>query len=180
MRSLCARKPWPGSSAEEAESARELQRIFERRLSKALAEAQEQTEELAETEAQEQTEERLLEASENGKQVIECFEELEQDGCEILRHRKVHGDWDSVLYELRLMSRAISATPRFCEMYYIWGSQDSGKDTKVKMLHAFLGQGQLRGAASGKLCGAQTGPAPYHARTLALSLEGVSQMVYIL
>ncbi|CAJ1384699.1 unnamed protein product [Effrenium voratum] len=61
----------------------------------------------------------LLEASENGKQVIECFEELEQDGCEILRHMKVHGDWDSVLYELRLMTRAISATPRFCEMYYI-------------------------------------------------------------
>ena len=68
----------------------------------------------------------LLEASENGKQVIECFEELEQDGCEILRHMKVYGDWDSVLYELRLMTRAISATPRFCEMYYIWGSQDSG------------------------------------------------------
>ncbi|CAJ1386113.1 unnamed protein product [Effrenium voratum] len=78
----------------------------------------------------------LLEASENGKQVIECFEELEQDGCEILRHMKVYGDWDSVLYELRLMTRAISATPRFCEMYYIWGSQDSGKDTKLKMLHA--------------------------------------------
>ena len=39
----------------------------------------------------------LLEASENGKQVIECFEELEQDGCEILRHMKVYGDWDSVL-----------------------------------------------------------------------------------
>ena len=50
---------------------------------------------------------------------------------------KVYGDWDSVLYELRLMTRAISATPRFCEMYYIWGSQDSGKDTKVKMLRAF-------------------------------------------
>ena len=33
----------------------------------------------------------LLEASENGKQVIECFEELEQDGCEILRHMKVYG-----------------------------------------------------------------------------------------
>ena len=61
----------------------------------------------------------LLEASENGKQVIECFEELEQDGCEILRHMKVYGNWDSVLYELRLMTRAISATPRFCEMYYI-------------------------------------------------------------
>ena len=83
----------------------------------------------------------LLEASENGKQVIECFEELEQDGCEILRHMKVYGDWDSVLYELRLMTRAISATPRFCEMYYIWESQDSGKDTKVKMLHA-AGLGQ--------------------------------------
>ena len=27
--------------------------------------------------------EQVLEASENGKQVIECFEELEQDGCEI-------------------------------------------------------------------------------------------------
>ena len=40
------------------------------------------------------------------------------------------------------MTRAISATPRFCEMYYIWGSQDSGKDTKVKMLHAFLGHGK--------------------------------------
>ena len=33
----------------------------------------------------------LLEASENGKQVIECFEELEQDGCEILRHMKCTG-----------------------------------------------------------------------------------------
>ncbi|CAJ1389164.1 unnamed protein product, partial [Effrenium voratum] len=69
----------------------------------------------------------LLEASENGKQVIECFEELEQDGCEILRHRKVYGDWDSVLYELRLMTRAISATPRFCEMYYIWEARIPGR-----------------------------------------------------
>ena len=40
---------------------------------------------------------------------------------------KVYGDWDSVLYELRLMTRAISATPRFCKMYHIWGSQDSGR-----------------------------------------------------
>ena len=45
------------------------------------------------------------------------------------------------------MTRAISATPRFCEMYYIWGSQDSGKDTKVKMLHAFLGHGKDKGCS---------------------------------
>ncbi|CAJ1406937.1 unnamed protein product, partial [Effrenium voratum] len=118
-------------------------------------------------------------ASENGKQVIECFEELEQDGCEILRHMKVYGDWDSVLYELRLMIRAISATPRFCEMYYIWGSQDSGKDTKVKMLHAFLGHGkdnygvQLPGnyvVQQTRYLTAKDGPAPYHARTLGKRL----------
>ncbi|CAJ1389442.1 unnamed protein product, partial [Effrenium voratum] len=127
----------------------------------------------------------LLEASENGKQVIECFEELEQDGCEILRHMKVYGDWDSVLYELRLMTRAISATPRFCEMYYIWGSQESGKDTKVKMLHAFLGHGkdnygvQLPGNyVVQQTCylTAKDGPAPYHARTLGKRLAWASEV----
>ncbi|CAJ1382038.1 unnamed protein product, partial [Effrenium voratum] len=127
----------------------------------------------------------LLEASENGKQVIECFEELEQDGCEILRHRKVYGDWDSVLYELRLMTRAISATPRFCEMYYIWGSQDSGKDTKVKMLHAFLGHGkdnygvQLPGnyvVQQTRYLTAKDGPAPYHARALGKRLAWASEV----
>ncbi|CAJ1381810.1 unnamed protein product, partial [Effrenium voratum] len=127
----------------------------------------------------------LLEASENGKQVIECFEELEQDGCEILRHMKVYGDWDSVLYELRLMTRAISATPRFCEMYYIWGSQDSGKDTKVKMLHAFLGHGkdnygvQLPGnyvVQQTRYLTAKDGPAPYHARTLGKRLAWASEV----
>ena len=123
----------------------------------------------------------LLEASENGKQVIECFKELEQDGCEILRHMKVYGDW----YELRLMTRAISATPRFCEMYYIWGSQDSGKDTKVKMLHAFLGHGkdnygvQLPGNyVVQQTCylTAKDGPAPYHARTLGKRLAWASEV----
>ena len=127
----------------------------------------------------------LLEASENGKQVIECFEELEQDGCEILRHMKVYGDWDSVLYELRLMTRAISATPRFCEMYYIWGSQDSGKDTKVKMLHAFLGHSkdnygvQLPGnyvVQQTRYLTAKDGPAPYHARTLGKRLAWASEV----
>ncbi|CAJ1392159.1 unnamed protein product [Effrenium voratum] len=127
----------------------------------------------------------LLEASENGKQVIECFEELEQDGCEILRHMKVYGDWDSVLYELRLMTRAISATPRFCEMYYIWGSQDSGKDTKVKMLHAFLGHKennygvQLPGnyvVQQTRYLTAKDGPAPYHARTLGKRLAWASEV----
>ncbi|CAJ1389075.1 unnamed protein product, partial [Effrenium voratum] len=111
----------------------------------------------------------LLEASENGKQVIECFEELEQDGCEILRHMKV----------------AISATPRFCEMYYIWGSQDSGKDTKVKMLHAFLGHGkdnygvQLPGnyvVQQTRYLTAKDGPAPYHARTLGKRLAWASEV----
>ncbi|CAJ1393288.1 unnamed protein product, partial [Effrenium voratum] len=127
----------------------------------------------------------LLKASENGKQVIECFEKLEQDGCEILRHMKVYGDWDSVLYELRLMTRAISATPRFCEMYYIWGSQDSGKDTKVKMLHAFLGHGkdnygvQLPGnyvVQQTRYLTAKDGPAPYHARTLGKRLAWASEV----
>ncbi|CAJ1393928.1 unnamed protein product, partial [Effrenium voratum] len=127
----------------------------------------------------------LLEASENGKQVIECFEELEQDGCEILRHMKVYGDWDSVLYELRLMTRAISATPRFCEMYYIWGSQDSGKDTKVKMLHAFFGHKennsgvQLPGnyvVQQTRYLTAKDGPAPYHARTLGKRLAWASEV----
>ncbi|CAJ1378524.1 unnamed protein product [Effrenium voratum] len=127
----------------------------------------------------------LLEASKNGKQVIECFEELEQDGCEILRHMKVYGDWDSVLYELRLMTRAISATPRFCEMYCIWGSQDSGKDTKVKMLHAFFGHGQdnygvqLPGnyvVQQTRYLTAKDGPAPYHARTLGKRLAWASEV----
>ncbi|CAJ1387810.1 unnamed protein product [Effrenium voratum] len=127
----------------------------------------------------------LLEASENGKQVIECFEELEQDGCEILRHMKVYGDWDSVLYELRLMTRAISATPRFCEMYYIWGSQDSGKDTKLKMLHAFFGHKennygvQLPGnyvVQQTRYLTAKDGPAPYHARTLGKRLAWASEV----
>ncbi|CAJ1371017.1 unnamed protein product, partial [Effrenium voratum] len=110
----------------------------------------------------------LLEASENGKQVIECFEELEQDGCEILRHMKVYGDWDSVLYELRLMTRAIS---------------DSGKDTKVKMLHAFLGHGkdnygvQLPGNyVVQQTLTAKDGPAPYHARTLGKRLAWASEV----
>ncbi|CAJ1389260.1 unnamed protein product, partial [Effrenium voratum] len=127
----------------------------------------------------------LLEASENGKQVIECFEELEQDGCEILRYMKVYGDWDSVLYEQRLMTRAISATPRFCEMYYIWGSQDSGKDTKVKMLHAFYGHKennygvQLPGnyvVQQTRYLTAKDGPAPYHARTLGKRLAWASEV----
>ena len=98
-------------------------------------------------------------------------------------HMKVYGDWDSVLYELRL--RAISATPRFCEMYYIWGSQDSGKDTKVKMLHAFLGHGkdnygvQLPGnyvVQQTRYLTAKDGPAPYHARTLGKRLAWASEV----
>ncbi|CAJ1374545.1 unnamed protein product, partial [Effrenium voratum] len=127
----------------------------------------------------------LLEASENGKQVIECFEELEQDGCEILRYMKVYGDWDSVLYELRLMTRAISATPRICEMYYIWGSQDSGKDTKVKMLHAFFGHKENNYGVQRpgnyvvqqtRYLTAKDGPAPYHARTLGKRLAWASEV----
>ena len=59
------------------------------------------------------------------------------------------------------MTRAISATPRFCEMYYIWGSQDSGKDTKVKMLHAFLGHGKDNYVAQQtRYLTAKDGPAP--------------------
>ena len=94
---------------------------------------------------------------------------------------KVYGDWDSVLYELRLMTKAISATPRFCEMYHIWGSQDSGKDTMVKMLHAFLGHGkdnygvQLPGnyvVQQTRYLTAKDGPAPYHARTLGSGWPG--------
>ena len=42
------------ANLEEAEPVRELQRIFERRLSKALAEVQEQTEEPAEKPAEAQ------------------------------------------------------------------------------------------------------------------------------
>ena len=78
----------------------------------------------------------------------------------------------------------VSATPRFCEMHYIWGSQDSGKDTKVKMLHAFLGHGkdnygvQLPGnyvvQQTGDLT-AKDGPAPFHARTLGKRLAWASE-----
>ena len=83
------------------------------------------------------------------------------------------------------MTRAISATSRFCEMYYIWGSQDSGKDTKVKMLHAFLGHGkdnygvQLPGnyvMQQTRYLTAKDGPAPYHARTLGKRLAWASEV----
>ena len=132
-----------------------------------------------------ETEVSLLEASESGNRVIECFEELEKDGCEILRYMKVYGDWNSVLYELRLMTRAISATPRFCEMYYLWGSQDSGKDTKIKMLHAFFGHGennygvQLPGnyvVHENRNPPARDAATPYHARTLGKRLAWASEV----
>ncbi|CAJ1386948.1 unnamed protein product, partial [Effrenium voratum] len=117
----------------------------------------------------------LLEASENGKQVIECFEELEQDGCEILRHMKVYGDWDSG----HLRDAAVLR-----DVLHL-GSQDSGKDTKVKMLHAFLGHGkdnygvQLPGnyvVQQTRYLTAKDGPAPYHARTLGKRLAWASEV----
>ena len=67
-------------------------------------------------------------------------------------------------------------------MYYIWGSQDSGKDTKVKMLHAFLGYGkdnygvQLPGNYVVQQTRYLTGPAPYHARTLGKRLAWASEV----
>ena len=94
-RSVCqealARLQWLNlndANLEEAESVRELQRIFERRLSKALAEVQEQTQKPAEkpaeaqeeTEAQEQTEAHEpaeTEAHEPAEKPAEAQEETE-------------------------------------------------------------------------------------------------------
>ena len=87
-------------------------------------------------------------------QVIECFEELEQDRCEILRHMKVYGDWDSVLYQLRLMTRpsprrrgsarcTTSGEARFREGHQ---GEDVARLSRSR-------QGQL-GCSSGKRCGA--------------------------
>ena len=64
------------------------------------------------------------------------------------------------------------------------GEPDSGKDTKVQMLHAFLGHGKDNyGAASGKHVVQQTryltakdGPAPYHARTSGKRLAWASEV----
>ncbi|CAE7796753.1 unnamed protein product, partial [Symbiodinium sp. KB8] len=123
----------------------------------------------------------LLEGSEAGRRVIQGFEALQRDGCEILGYL---GDWDSVLYELRVMARAITASPRFCEMYYIWGSQGSGKDTKVKMLHSFFGHGEQHYGVSlpGEYLvqqsrqSAKESASPYHARTLGKRLAWASEI----
>ena len=126
----------------------------------------------------------LLEGSEAGRRVIQAFEALQRDGCEILGYLKAYGDWDSVLYELRVMARAITASPRFCEMYYIWGPQGSGKDTKVKMLHSFFGHGEQHYGVSlpGEYLvqqsrqSAKESASPYHARTLGKRLAWASEI----
>ena len=126
----------------------------------------------------------LLEGSEAGRRAIQGFEALQRDGCEILDYLKAYGDWDSVLYELRVMARAITASPRFCEMYYIWGPQGSGKDTKVKMLHSFFGHGDQRYGVSlpaeylvqQSRQSAKESASPYHAHTLGKRLAWASEI----
>ncbi|CAE7407536.1 unnamed protein product, partial [Symbiodinium sp. CCMP2592] len=128
----------------------------------------------------------LLTGSETGKKVIECFEALQSAGCELLAVLKAYRGWDSVLYDLRTFARAISACPRFCEMYYFWGGQSTGKDTKVKLLHRFLGGGEhnyavsLPGnyvvAASGADRAARDAASPYLARTRGKRLIWCSEV----
>ena len=106
------------------------------------------------------------------------LEELEQDGCEILRHMKVYGDWDSVLYELRLMTRAISATPRFCEPGFREGHQGEDVARLPRSRQGQLGV-QLPGnyvVQQTRYLTAKDGPAPYHARTLGKRLAWASEV----
>jgi len=50
------------------------------------------------------------------------------------------GDWDHVVYLLRMGSRAASGWAKFCEFLYIHGAGSSGKDVVLSLLMRFFGK----------------------------------------
>ncbi|CAJ1451127.1 unnamed protein product, partial [Effrenium voratum] len=81
-----------------------------------------------------------LEDNEQGRKVIESFQQLASDGCELVTLLRRYGSYDWVLWLLRFFTRAASGVDRYCEFLYLFGPGGSGKDVLLLILLRFLGR----------------------------------------
>ena len=81
---------------------------------------------------------KTLERNQEGRAVIEAFEELKSHSA-LLRLLRKYGSWLQVLYILRLFSRMVAALERLCELLYLHGPGSSGKDVLMLIPFRFLG-----------------------------------------
>ena len=94
------------------------------------------------------------------------------------------GDWDCVVWFLRLASRAASAHPKFCQFVYMHGAGRSGKDVAVSLLFNFFGGDEggyavlLPGTfvAKSSAGGSREGPAPFLASLFGCRLYWISEV----
>ncbi|CAJ1358528.1 unnamed protein product, partial [Effrenium voratum] len=75
-----------------------------------------------------------------GRKVIESFQQLASDGCELVTLLRRYRSCDWVLWLLRFFTRAASGVDRYCEFLYLFGPGSSGKDVLLLILLRFLGR----------------------------------------
>ncbi|CAJ1378734.1 unnamed protein product [Effrenium voratum] len=81
-----------------------------------------------------------LEDNEQGRKVIESFQQLASDGCELVTLLRRYGSYNWVLWLLRFFTRAASGVDRHCEFLHLFGPGSSGKDVLLLILLRFLGR----------------------------------------
>ena len=75
---------------------------------------------------------------EEGLRVQKCFDALVKE-CEVLQVLRQFGEWELVLYLLRTFTRAVTADPRYCELLYMCGLGNTGKDVIGLLFMSFFG-----------------------------------------